>query len=304
MPLTITCSCGAHLEIDDRFAGQVIPCPDCQASLHLPAPEPIRHPRVSGLAVAALLVALVGAFTVVGALAGIVLGALARRRIERQPETLAGLGLARAALLVGASGIILTLAGMLSPEVFHLDALLRELRWARRLDYSHLATVPAKLTMPLPGEREISLVVPSRRWGLWRPKGSDPSDPMILMDVWDDAQLACQSVDLTGDDLESWDSARTSGINRLLKSELLALLDPRHQAPASVTPRDIKQRDDGSQEMFVDFRAGCDRTFLLRMSKNQGRLFVLVGTTRKTRFAALQDEFRKALDSVQVKVKE
>lgn len=303
MPLAITCACGARLEIDDRFAGQVVPCPDCQAPLRLPAPPPVRHPRVSGPAITSLLVALVGAFTLVGAAAGIVLGRRARQRIERD-ERLTGLSYARAAQVVGVTGIVLTLAALLSPEVLQVDALWREFRWAKQLDYAPLAVVPPEVTRSVPGgDRAFTLEIPSRRWGVWQPKNpKEQSDHLILFDVRDDAQLAVQSVELNGDEQDNWEAARARGLDRFAKSELLSLLMRRQPPPpATPTPRDIKQRDDGSQEMLVDLRAGLDRTFLVRMVKKDRWLFVVVGAARKQRFARMEKEFKKAFNSFQVR---
>ena len=54
MALSLTCSCGALLEIDDKFAGKIINCPDCNRPLNTapPVPEP---PLTSGFALASLL---------------------------------------------------------------------------------------------------------------------------------------------------------------------------------------------------------------------------------------------------------
>jgi len=303
MPLSITCSCGARLEIDDRFAGQVIPCPDCQAPLSLPAPAPTQHPRVSGLAVASLMVALVTGFTLVGGLAAILLGYVARRRIERQPGQYSGQGFARAGMVIGAVGTVLACAALMSPEVFHLDALLREFRWAKRLDYTHSVLNPPVLNKPS-GENQISLTMPSRRWGELVHAGDsgDRVDHVILFDVWNDAQLACQSVFLDDvEDRKDWDAARRKGLERFLQSQLVSVLERRGATlPKELTPHDIKQLDENSQEMLVDLRLGVDRTFLVRMTKKGPRLFVLVGGARKHRGSRLHDEFRKAFDSFQV----
>jgi hypothetical protein len=303
MPLAITCACGARLEIDDRFAGQVIPCPDCQTPLHLPELAPVRHCRVSGLAITSLMVSLIGGLTIVGAVAGMLLGYMARRRISRYPEQLTGASYARAALLVGAAGLTLSAVAMAAPDVLHLGALWREFRFARSLDYTPLGAVPPEVTKSVLGERVVSIVVPSRRWGLWQPKrSSDPSDHLILIDAWNDAQIACQSVELSGDEADNWESARGAGLKKLVNSELLlTLLRPRQPALDVPTPRDQKQRNDGSQEMVVDLRAGVERTFLVRMLKKDNRLFLAVGTTRAHRFARMQDELKKAIDSFQVK---
>src|SRR5579859_5391625 len=45
MAISLTCSCGARLEIDDKFAGQAIPCPDCQQPLNTAAATPVPPDR-------------------------------------------------------------------------------------------------------------------------------------------------------------------------------------------------------------------------------------------------------------------
>src|SRR5438067_12408526 len=89
MPIAVTCECGSRLEIDEKFLGKEILCPDCQRPLPTkppPAPPPLDLPnnrRVSGLAVLSLTLAMVGAFTVVGSLAAIAVGLLALREIAK-----------------------------------------------------------------------------------------------------------------------------------------------------------------------------------------------------------------------------
>jgi hypothetical protein len=308
MPLSITCACGARLEFDDRFAGQAIPCPDCQAPLHLPTPEPQRQLRVSGLAVISLTVALVGAFTLVGALAGVVLGILARRRIEREPQRWSGLVYARAAILVGSAGTALTLLTMCLPEFLHQGALLREFKWARRLDYTFSGAKDPQLKKAISGGGfDLTCTIPSPQWGVWQPsisEGEYSTDLVILVNAWNDAQIACQSVSsMDPDDLKDWDTTRAKGLERFARSELVHLLSRNSKAAKEPKPRDVKTLDDTTQEMFVDLRlGGVDRTFTLRMCKKAGsRLLILVGGTRSYRFAGMQDEFRKTFDSFRLK---
>src|SRR5207302_8262451 len=101
MTLSLTCTCGARLEIDDKFAGQPINCPDCQRALQAPAAKEATGRRTSGLALASILLALIGAFTVVGTLAAVVLGVLALLQIAGKPDRLAGKGYALAGILLG-----------------------------------------------------------------------------------------------------------------------------------------------------------------------------------------------------------
>jgi hypothetical protein len=305
MSLPITCACGARLEIDERFAGQTIPCPDCQAPLQLPRPEPVRVTRISGLAIASLAVALVGGLTLVGGIAGMVLGYLARRRIEREPGRFTGQAYARAAMYVGGAGSLLTLLALVSPEVFHLDALLREFKWARNLDYTPAAAVPPQVKKSsVAGQRDITVSIPSRRWGVY--ESSTASGPgnahLILVDPWDDAQIACQSLIIDdAEDQKNPEALRSRGLEHFLQSDLIKLLNPRNGAlPKELKPREVKQLDEGTQEMLVDLRLGTDRTFALRMTRKGSYLFILAGGARKSRFARLHDEMRKVFDSFRV----
>src|SRR5262249_43971276 len=51
-------------------------------------------------------------------------------------------------------------------------------------------------------------------------------------------------------------------------------------------------------ELLLDVRlAGEGRTYLVRLVKQDGDLFVLRGWTQKRRFAQMEPEIRKALDS-------
>src|SRR4051794_38674179 len=99
MALSITCSCGAKLEIDDKFAGKIVNCPDCHKELTT-SPAPPKVQRTSALAIASLMTALVGALTVLASLAAIVCGFLSLRQQAKHPE-LAGRNLARAGIALG-----------------------------------------------------------------------------------------------------------------------------------------------------------------------------------------------------------
>ena len=74
----------AGLEIDEKFRGQTITCPDCNKPL--PTVQPPRVPKkTSVFALASPLLALIGAFTLVGPVLAIVCGgwALRDRQIRR-----------------------------------------------------------------------------------------------------------------------------------------------------------------------------------------------------------------------------
>lgn len=308
MSLSITCACGSRLEIDESFAGQTVPCPDCNRALHLPAPEPQRHPRVSGMALASLIVGMVGAFTLVGSLTAIALGYFAKCRIEREPKRLGGLKFARAGMVVGVGGMLATLVMMISPMLFPGEFLLREFEWAGALDYSWQQQNPAQVSYKGTTDFSLFITPPSRHWGQFQDSSTGAvTDHIILIDVRDDAQMAVQATDLNGDELGDWEAAKQKGLERFYKSGLIKRLG-RLTSGATVpegTVHDEKPLPgDTAREWTVDLRlGGTSRTFLLRMAKKAAgaRLFVLVGGARSGRFAALEDDFRKAFDTFQAK---
>src|SRR5947209_5410146 len=136
MAISLTCTCGARLEIDDKFAGQAVPCPDCQRPLNTTAgtPAPPDLP-VSGLALTAMILVLVGAWVPLVPLAGIAVGYRALRQIRRAPDRLGGLNLARAAMIVGGVCTLLQLPVYLSSEIGGIDSLLREFRYGAQVSY-------------------------------------------------------------------------------------------------------------------------------------------------------------------------
>src|SRR5581483_4910767 len=104
MPISVTCQCGVRLEIDEKFLGKEIPCPDCGRPLPTtapPTPPPLEVPgyaRKSGLAVLSLTLALVGGFLILPAIAAIVTGIFALKQIAKHPARLEGASYARAGI--------------------------------------------------------------------------------------------------------------------------------------------------------------------------------------------------------------
>src|SRR5260221_13020215 len=100
MSLSLTCDCGARFEVEDTLAGQTVACPDCQEPIKAPAAQ--RPPlRTSALALASVICALVGAFTIVGTIAAVILGVVAVVTITRHRDRLAGLGFAAFGIVAG-----------------------------------------------------------------------------------------------------------------------------------------------------------------------------------------------------------
>jgi uncharacterized paraquat-inducible protein A len=93
MPLSLSCSCGARFEVEETFAGREVACPECQQPLKAPFPHRVPR-RTSGLALASMILAVAGAFTLIGTVLAIACGAAALIHISRHRETLAGAGYA------------------------------------------------------------------------------------------------------------------------------------------------------------------------------------------------------------------
>src|SRR5438309_45951 len=97
MTLSLKCNCGVRLDIPENFAGQQITCPDCQHPVEVPRADPALI-KTSGLALASLLLALVGAFTVVGTMLAVLVGVAALVHVRRRPDAVTGAGYALAGI--------------------------------------------------------------------------------------------------------------------------------------------------------------------------------------------------------------
>src|SRR5436305_11951345 len=134
MTLSLKCTCGVRLDVPENFAGQQLTCPDCQHPIAVPRADPALI-KTSGLALASLLLALVGAFTILGTVLAVVLGTLALVHIRRRPEAVTGKGYAVAGM---ALGIVLTAATLIaysSAERLGLRNLMGRAQWAGKLNY-------------------------------------------------------------------------------------------------------------------------------------------------------------------------
>lgn len=145
----ISCpNCDQHILLDDSWAGQTLPCPTCReplvvpslvppvdpvrAGLHMNAlaapPEPksnldpgspdgapVREfptapTRTNGLAIASLVLSLLGCFGIT-AVAGVICGHLARRRIRADPSQ-SGAGIALAGMILGYAGLLFSIISL------------------------------------------------------------------------------------------------------------------------------------------------------------------------------------------------
>ncbi len=299
--ISVSCPCGAKLEIDAKFLGKEIQCPDCQRPLQTKpptTPPPLDLPeyrRTSGLAVLSLTLSLVFGF-VFGGIAGIVVGIVALKEIAAHPSRLSGANLARAGITTGIVSTFLLLAGLISPYVFGVDELLRELAYAKRTDRTIKEIVSVSAL-----DRDITMKRPSKAWGQYAPSPSQnsayQSDPLILVSIRDDAFLACQDMDVDGNDDE--DTVFKKVIERVRKSEVVNLVGRlgRNAAPEATIREKKPVGADLIQELIVDLRlGGHDRTFLIQYkTKIRTKLYFFVGCARASRFERVEKDFREAL---------
>jgi hypothetical protein len=301
MTLALTCACGARLEIDEKFAGQTIECPDCNRPLETaPVAKP---PKTSGLALASLLLALIGAFTLLGTVLAVACGLLGLKQIRRAPEQIGGARYARAGIFLGSIFTILTLGLLWSRDSLKLDSLLRTVESAGSIFYSHddLFNIQSFET-GVAG----TIQRPSATWGQWTTKdpNNEKPDDLVLVNLWEDAYITCLSRALDQQANLSPEDSRRESIERLQQSDLFTKILRGIATPTDPPPgRDQENKPLGGrngQEFILDSRLrGVDWTFIIRVAQDGSRLNIVAGGTRKARFARLRPDFDKALDSYQ-----
>jgi hypothetical protein len=165
----LTCACGARFEVDDSLSGQEVLCPECQQPLQAPAAA--RLPRVtSAWALASVLLALIGAFTIVGTIVAVLLGVVALVSIARHRHRVTGAGFAVFGICMGALFTVLTLAALKADDIFGLESWLREQTLAAKIDTSG----PPEVVQGIKG---FAITRPSENWGQVPDK--DSGDPAV-----------------------------------------------------------------------------------------------------------------------------
>jgi hypothetical protein len=135
MAIALTCVCGARLEVDETFAGRSINCPDCKQPLKVPGTAQAARPT-NVLALTSTVLALVGAFTIVGSLAAAVCGGMALLQINRRRDQSAGLGFAVFGLTAGLLLTGVTLVLFRYPDSLPVGRYFRSSQWSDQVDMS------------------------------------------------------------------------------------------------------------------------------------------------------------------------
>jgi hypothetical protein len=288
MPLALSCACGARFEVDDTYAGQAVGCPDCQRPVK--APPLVRAPlRTSGYALASVVLAWVLMLTFIGPLVAVALGLAALVSIGRHPDRVTGRGYAWFGIASGVAWSAVSFFALSNVELF--DAV-RERLQAGEVERGG----PKEIVREKQG---FAITRPSERWGIWHSKtlADMPEGTVTLINVTKDAyvQVIPEQVQLNVGacrerELNVWreESGRRSVTNQHS--------DFRLQSTRQLPANDGTSR----QEMVFDVRVlGQPFRFRDRVVKDDrtGWLYTLRTWVHRRRFAAMEPEFEKALDS-------
>ena len=323
MPLSLTCDCGARFEVEESLAGQSVSCPECQATLKAPAAHrPVV--RTSGFALASFLLAIVGAFTVVGTVAAVVLGVVAVAFILRDRERQAGIGFAVCGVVLGCVFTALTLWSLSTGELFGLGSAMRRTQMADQLE-------PVDPKAPLViAENGFSITRPSLKWQRAKKEFQfmlvEPllrSEAVLLLvqpDLYAFIDVQIEADGRTGESMDDYilnrmkpapTHSKTGGKDKVNdkskpgqkddeeREEPSRLGDPVRVASREL-PADagIQQAHETTVEQTVD---GKTWTLLVRTYRTVGgKLFIVRGFAEKARFGRVKDELEKSLDSFQV----
>jgi hypothetical protein len=300
MAISLTCVCGAILEIDDKFRGQRIPCPDCNRLLDTTPPPP--PPKATnGWALASVIFSLGGMLTLIGPLVGVACGLFGLRQIGRDPNV-AGLKFARAGIGLGAFFTLVSLWALFGAEFLGLDGFFRLYVGATKdLKFETELVVRGQ---SLPGDYYVTIKRPSFAWGVRQAVHSDTTEDLTLVNLWDDAHLIVFG--LRPEELDRPDDCRREAIDAFLKTNLvksLAKSTEKLPFPAASQIRVLKEdeKNPRQQEFIVEFSWGkFSRVFLFRVFAQRTRVNVAVGGARQSRFDRLEESIRQALESCQL----
>jgi hypothetical protein len=317
MTIAITCSCSARLEVDERFSGQSITCPDCQKSLEVPTSSAPAE-RTSGLAIASLILALVGAFTILGTLAAILLGGLALVKIRQNPARLAGKRIAVGGMIVGGVLTLLSLFAYTSTELFGVDSAFRESQWLGKLEY------PSDLEVVRRDAFKIKR--PSSSWGVYQPKGESnlalgETKFLMLVHPSKAAYVLCMAEKVPSNlsfgecqdkGIQSFRQLEITKFSVRKKPNLQVELDFVKKSPPVGEEKDGKLTRTAEMVVKKTYR-GQTKTYVLRVLRKETRdqqgnqfnqsksdIFVVAGGAPEDRFDSVRDDLIEAMDSFQI----
>lgn len=304
MALSLSCSCGAQFEVEETVAGQTVSCPECQQPVQAPAgrPQPV---RTSGLALASTVLALVLAFTGFGTVLAVFLGFLALVVIARSRGRVTGVGYAVFGIIWGLVFTGLFAFAVYRGEVFGMGDGLRERLMGGQVDRSG----PMEIRRP---DKGFAITRPTAKWGVARQKlinDLDATSDIVIADVGKDAWI-----DIHTQPYPAWQSLDTLR-NEMVRNfrnggggEDLNPFDPKPRVKPRLSNVEIRESKpiaplNGAEraEIVLDGTVEANRiTFVIHLIHSKqmgGRLYIVEGLAPKRRFARVEDELRKGLES-------
>jgi hypothetical protein len=261
--------------------------------------------RTSGLAIASLVLALVGAFTIFGTLLAAVLGGLALLRLKHEQGRVAGRGFALAGLILGLVLTGLSLFAFSSVELFGLDTLLHEPQWAGRLDYDG----PLEVVQASDGFR---ITRPSKDWGVLKVRRNvadlgpgEPAQGVLLVNPSLSAYIAVVPIGVP--DTWNLDECRNKAKEEFARLDLASSEGPTHRSPwpARVDwlsdPKTLPDKGEvETVELMAIKRARFqDKKYIVHVvhKRQDTMMYLVAGGARSVRFDQAEKELREALDS-------
>lgn len=307
MPISVTCQCGARLEIDEKFLGKEVPCPDCGRLLPTQAPAkppPLdmpNHRRKSGLAVLSLSLALVfGWVPVIGPLAAVLAGLFSLRQISKYPNRLEGANFARAGIILGAVAFLIGPAAWLSPMfILYTDQFIRELKYAGKITYPKDGEVLKNDLLDDPVEFKKA-----DGWATWTvATGNGPTDLLFLVNPYEDAFITCFNVQDIN--VQAPEDKQKKVLEAVYKSQLInvvgELRNRNLDREGTVIEKEKKLvENDKIQELVVELRlARIERKLLIHYPAKKDHTFkVLVGACRRSDFEHMRVKFAKIFETI------
>jgi hypothetical protein len=318
MSLALTCDCGARFDADDLLAGKEVPCPECRQPVQAPA-RARTTPQTTGWALASVVLALLGAFTLLGTLLAILAGLWALVVIRRQPERFSGAGLAVGGIACGAVFSLLTLALLARPDLLPLAGWFRQRSLAGQIDTTGTLEMITR-------SNDLLIDRPSHDWG--RARNDHTDDPVVgelqqkldlllvnvrrhaYVDVIRDTTNNNRSLKDYGDVLsDTLNPPRTALLGRDESSRRWAKGLP-EETTGPFPPIRKKQQNlapvdghDVVEWQFEQARGGQTWWFIIRAykgSKAGTPIYVVRAYTLKRQKDANEEELREILDSVRI----
>jgi hypothetical protein len=305
MSLSLTCDCGARFEVEDTLAGQTVACPECQEPIKAPAAQ--RPPlRTSAFALASFICALVGAFTMVGTVAAVVLGVIGVVGILRHRERLAGLGFAAFGIVAGLLFTGLTIFAFSNKEVFGMG------NWARAQALAPIVDNSGPLEVARPA---FAITRPAETWGVLTATPKDPivkamdnKSDLALVEMFSYAFIDVKIDTFRGRDLAVYQQQLVSELNPHRQHSNM-FDDPDDGKPQVISKvirsDDVRPPTLGNgfteREAVLEVSSGRQTwTMLVHLYQKGQTVYVVRCYVPKTHFARVESDFHKALDSFTV----